>query len=392
MGKKYIVSIFTTLEKTFLTGFTCIILACFIAGCAGGPEILPQERVIYNRTVKAINKAKNEIKLAEDADAEDLMPKEYNKAKGYLATAETKLNEKKFSEAKEFADKASNEAKLSRNLPKDARNSVSNAILIVSSVQKSKLAKLFPDLIKSSEKDLQDARKCLDRNEFAMAKNYADKVINELGAKKNGFDKAEKIISEAEKEINSAKDSEADKYVQDEFDDATTALENAKTFLSNKDFDKANSNAEIAIKTAKSAKKKVPDMKKNLDAAISNEIKEVKNTLEQAKQTGAQQYALELLKIAELSISRADTLYNQRKLLEAKEASKKAKLDAENAMNKTNEEIAGIKAEEDAKKKAEEAAKLKAEEDAKKKTEEEAKKTKGAKKKVKKQATKPVKK
>lgn len=370
MGSKYVV----------VFGI-CITLIFLISGCSTAPEILPQEKVIYDMAVESIEKAEMEIKLAEKEEADEVMPKEYNRARGYLATATAKLNDKKFLDAKELAEKANNEAKLSRELPRDARNSVSSAILIVSSAKDSELAKLFSELVNSAEKDLQDAKKYLEKNEFAMAKNYANKVVNELGTKKDKFAKAKKAIDEADKEINAAKEADAHKFVSDEFNKAENSLKAAKTSLSNKDFDNAKRDAESSQHLARDAKNKVPDAKKNLEETVKNEINEAKNTLEKAKQDGASEYASELLNIAESSISNADSLLNQKNLVEAKEASKKAKLDAESVLNKTNEEIGRIKAEEEAKKKAEEEAKIKAveekrkaEEEAKIKAEEEAKK------------------
>lgn len=355
--------------------FVFVVLFFLISGCSTGPEILPQEKVLYDMAVESIKKASKEIKIATDVDADESMPKEYNRARGYLATAESKLNEKKFTEARELAEKAGNEAKLARELPRDSRSSVSNAMLIVSSVNDSELSKLFPDLITQAEKDLQDAKRYLDRKEFAMAKNYADKVINELGAKKDKFNNAIKAIKNAESEISAAKLVEADKFVSDEFDSAETLLKNAIASLKDKDFDRAKNNAESASLQAKNVKVKLPDVKRNLETTTKNEIDEAKNTLDKAKQSGAEQYALELLKIAEVSISNADLLLNQNRLLEARESSKKAKLDAESVLSKTNEEIARIKAseEDEARKKAEEEARLKAEEDAKKKAEDEEK-------------------
>lgn len=362
-----------------------VILIFFLAGCAGGPEILPQEKIVYDVTVEALEKADAEIKLAEEEGADESMPKEYNKARGLFATAEAKLNEKKFSDAKELAEKARNEAKLARELPSEARSSINNAASIISSTGNSELAKIFPDLIRGAQKDLSEATKCLGKKDFVMAKVYARKVINELGLKKEKFELASNAVKEAENNINAAKLAEADKFLSDEFRNAEDYLKKAKAGLESKDFDSAKNNAESASKISKNALTKVPDTIRNLETTVRNNISDAKNTLEKAKQAGAEQHALELLKIAENSILNAESLLSQNKLSDAKESSEKAKSDAESVINKINEESERVKAEEEARLKAEEEVKLKVAEEARIKAEEEKKNAAGkAKKKSKK--------
>lgn len=302
------------------------------AGNTGSEQIEAQKK---QADVKAsaeavIKKAKNDIEVANKLKAGETNKTVYNRAKGYLATAESLFESKQYERAEEFASKATYDLLLIVQLPLDAKKSLDNAMSALTTAKTDEnIGKYYSALLDTSDKNIVIAQKAFYENDFSTTKALADSINKSITDAKATIDNANNSVEQARTEVYNVRDMDGSIYMPDLYNKAYTALRDARTaFYSDKKLDIAIKKAGEAISLAKQVMQGIESAKKSLEVEVPKLIDDATKMIDSAKQVSAGKYCPDLLKSIETSYASAKTLVTEKNFAKAKEIANKVITDA----------------------------------------------------------------
>ena len=239
-----------------------VVAVLLLGGCAAEKKLVKPEELnkMIEEAKAAIEQAKKDILDAKNAGAVELAKELLDAAESKLTVAEESFKKEDYEIAKNFAVKASEDAKLAK-LKAQAAKAIEQAKADIASAKEVKAEEFAPDLMKSAGENLDLAVKYFDEKEkekdYAKALDYAKKASEDANAARKLVElskQAAALIEQAKKDIDEAKKAGAEKYAIELFNSAKDNLAKAIAGNDAKEYLKAIEFATKASEDAKAAK------------------------------------------------------------------------------------------------------------------------------------------
>ncbi len=228
-----------------------LVLAAMLVFTGCSKVIKPADKPLYDRAVAAIETAKKEIKISEQAPTLRDLIELYNIAKGQLSTAEDFLEKNNFLKAYQFAVQAQDSARNVRDLPGQVQNIVTEAERNIQFAKELGMDKTYGKIIKQIESDLWEVKNNVKFKKYELARTLALQAQTNVKKALDDVEKATNEVTKAKTALAEAKDANADTLAPEIYKSAEEALETAKKTMDNANFTQA---VESAVKAAQLAR------------------------------------------------------------------------------------------------------------------------------------------
>jgi len=283
------------------------------------------ERKIQKSEIElAIAKVELDLKLADEMDASDYAEQLYNDAISGLKEARSALDSEDFQKATDTVDRAAKSAasaflQAKSRLEKDNEDKANKKERAVAALAKAEVSiedarssqadKYATALHEQSEKELQEARKALDKENYEQARTIAEQarvsassamaVAQSKRKDEKTGEETEEIkanaldaVAKAERNIGEASKAGSAELAKDLYTKSQASLEKARQFILDKDFENALSNAQDSIFNSTLAIamveiKSEPNRKaEEIEQAITQEASMIPNSIIRKKEKG----------------------------------------------------------------------------------------------------------
>jgi len=310
------------MKKVFLC--LAVAIALFSYGCSSRPSLTAEEEGPYNECDALITQAGHDLDEAAQAGAESYAKEYFSTASLSLENSKKFLELKDFPKAKESATRASDEAKKTLAIPKQAENGIIETEKQIVAAKEAKIDLESPIAYKEAVDSLEDAKVAYNAVDYGVANVAALKAAQAI---KKAYDEpmaASTAVNAVEVDMNKAKELKINETSPDAFKVAVEAYELSKSSLVAKDNPKAKENAEKASTTLKD------EMKKSVNLFI----KQAESDLNGAKEAGAADFAAEQLAVAEEALSNSNSSFEKADYMAAKASAEKVSATAKEALVK----------------------------------------------------------
>lgn len=318
----------THLKKAvwLINTLSCLIGIFIMIGCA----INPPPKIDIKEAGNLISEAQKSVDLARSEGAQDHAINELSRAESFLEKAHDLIRRKQNQKAADFAIKADTEAKIALAMTREAK-AKSLAEEYEKELQRVMLG------AKTDEAAAANIRQTI-AEKLAFEAQKESEILKELASMEVQKAEVELLIAKAETEINLATQLNASRYAEEAYNNAKSALSEAKSALAREDFDRAitlasssanhasTASSEARVKLDKENEEKI----RKRDSAVA-EIAKAEVLLDEAKSTKADIHASELYEKSRVTLQEAKSVFEAKGYDQARSLAEQARIAASNA-------------------------------------------------------------